>query len=144
MIREFKGNLFDSEAKIIGHGCNCLGLFGAGLALQMANRYPEMREEYMEECDAKRFNPGDVFFYKANDFWIANMATQYYPGRNAKIEYIIDSTQNLIDFALDNSIEKVSIPRLGSGIGGLAWDDVLQALEEEFGRHNVDIDIYYL
>lgn len=144
MIREFKGDMFMQNAELIFHGCNALGLFGAGVAKIMGEKYPELKEEYIELCNAKRFNPGEVLFYKTEDSWIANMCTQFYPGRNAKIEYIVDSMAGVLEFALDNDIKTVSGPRVGCGIGSLSWDDVLAALEEEFGRHQVDIDIYYL
>ncbi|AOZ63809.1 phosphatase [Rhodococcus phage Weasels2] len=151
MIREFKGNIFESRARIIAHGCNCVGLMGAGLAAQMSQRFPEMYKAYQKLCDDKEFNPGSCFLWSVewdseldHFYYIANLGTQFYPGRNAKMEYIKDSVAELLFQAHGLFIDRVAIPRLGCGIGGLAWDDVLLMLEEEFGRHNVDIDVYFM
>ena len=145
MIREIKGDLFDSDDAILAHGCNCKAAMFSGIAKSMAEKYPEMETQYNSLCNNNNFNPGDVFLYNYElGRYIANMGTQFLPGANAKVEYIVDSVASLLLIALTLNISKVSMCRVGSGVGGLAWDDVLQALEEEFGRHQVDIDIYYL
>ena len=34
------GNLFESNAQTIGHGCNTKGIMGAGIAREFKRRYP--------------------------------------------------------------------------------------------------------
>ena len=43
MIHYAKGDLFDTDHQIIAHGCNCRGGYGAGIAGQMAKKYPKAR-----------------------------------------------------------------------------------------------------
>ncbi|AWN04045.1 phosphatase [Rhodococcus phage Peregrin] len=144
MIREFKGDVFESGAPVIAHGCNTVGVMGAGIAKEIRKRYPEMHEMYVQKCDEQTFNPGDIYLHMEDGQYIANLATQKYPGRNAKIEYIVESVSRLVQWAERHQVSHIAMPRIGAGIGGLAWDDVLLALEVSNGSSTVDIHCYYL
>ena len=51
MVKLIKGNVFESNADIIAHGCNTMGGFGSGVAGQMAKIYPEVRQAYMSKYE---------------------------------------------------------------------------------------------
>lgn len=57
-----------------------------------------------------------------------NMATQDRPGPRARIEWVKDSAKLVAEFAQVHNIDRVAIPRIGCGIGGLEWADVRLAL----------------
>ena len=40
------GDLFDLGLPAIGHGCNCSGSMGAGIAVQFKRRFAAMYQEY--------------------------------------------------------------------------------------------------
>ena len=46
MIKLIEGNLFNTKANIICHQCNCQGIMGSGVALEVKNRYPKVYESY--------------------------------------------------------------------------------------------------
>lgn len=148
MLREIQGDVFESGAPVIAHGCNTVGVMGAGIAKEMRKRYPVMHERYQSMCDNQTFTTGGVFLYSVPEepLHIANLATQKYPGRNAKLEYIIDSMSKLVELCemYTPEISPIAMPRIGAGIGGLDWDDVVVALDENFGKSKVDIHCYYL
>ena len=48
MIKIIDGNLFDSKANFIVHQTNCLGVMGAGVALQVAEKFPHVEKEYLK------------------------------------------------------------------------------------------------
>jgi O-acetyl-ADP-ribose deacetylase (regulator of RNase III) len=146
MLREIQGDVFESGAPIIAHGCNTVGVMGAGIAKEMRNRYPLMHMRYQQMCDEQTFIPGHVFLYYVGgeDLHIANLATQKYPGRNAKLEYIEESMSKLIEFCETYNISTIAMPRIGAGIGGLDWKDVVVMLGKKFGDSKVDIHCYYL
>ena len=45
---EFRGDILESDADIICHQVNCSGVMKAGLAKQIAQRYPMVEKEYMD------------------------------------------------------------------------------------------------
>jgi ADP-ribose 1''-phosphate phosphatase len=46
-----KGNLFNAPSNaFLLHACNCLGSFGAGVALSFKNLYPRLYDQYHNEC----------------------------------------------------------------------------------------------
>ena len=58
MIKIVNGNIVSAKEQIIAHQVNCRGVMGAGLALQIRNKYSEVYEEYSEWWRAKYFNQG--------------------------------------------------------------------------------------
>ncbi|AWN04556.1 phosphatase [Rhodococcus phage Grayson] len=146
MLREIQGDVFESGAPVIAHGCNTVGVMGAGIAKEMRNRYPLMHMRYQQMCDDQIFLPGHMYLYTVvgKDLYIANLATQKYPGRNAKLEYIEESMAKLIQYCEKHNISPIAMPRIGAGIGGLDWKDVVVMLGQKFGDSTVDIHCYYL
>ena len=43
-------NLLEVKSGIICHQVNCIGAMGAGLALQIRNKWPNVFSEYREQC----------------------------------------------------------------------------------------------
>ena len=129
MIVEIKKqDLFDLENPIIGHGCNCLGSMGAGIARIFKERYPVNFVAYAKLCNEKKcYRPGGVLVsHESDGRIIANLATQFYPGPDAKLEWI---EQSLLAFE-KLGFEFIALPWIGCGIGGLNKEDVGMILEK--------------
>lgn len=137
------GNLFDLRLPAIGHGVNCKGAMGAGIALQMSIRFPDMHKAYRKECHAGNLRPGGIFVWGRNPV-VYNMATQLWPGANAKLEHIQSSLELVLEDALTYNIPEVGIPRIGAGIGGLTWNEVRSTIEAAAGDSPVRIIVVSL
>ena len=94
MVKYVKGDLFDSDADIFAHGCNCRGGFGSGIAGSMSRIYPKTRHEYLEKFEDEGWKLGDVQFVRvfspgSRDRVVANCATQdeYYPRDKCHANY---------------------------------------------------------
>lgn len=62
-----RGNILDeTDADALVNPVNCVGVMGAGLALQFRKRYPEMFQSYREACEASKMHVGRMWVYKAN------------------------------------------------------------------------------
>ena len=131
-MREVEGSLLSiaERGEAFGHGCNCEGVMG-GLAAKVERRWPAMAAEYRARCDDGTFTLGGVLPWLDEEtlVWIYNLATQQRPGPDAKIEAIADSVRAAIDHAQTNGVRTIYLPRIGSGIGGLDWDEVRATLE---------------
>jgi len=77
---EYTGNLFDSDAKALGHGVNTEGRMGAGIAVAFRNADPDMYEAYRQECWSGRLTAGGMFAYPSSGRWVYNIASQDLPG----------------------------------------------------------------
>jgi O-acetyl-ADP-ribose deacetylase (regulator of RNase III) len=108
----------------LGHGCNCAGAMGAGIAVVFRKRYPAMYREYRRRCAAGEFRPGDVFVWEAPDVVVYNLATQPVPGPTARLDAIEASVRAALADAEVRELPRLGIPRIGAGLGGLDWDDV--------------------
>ena len=69
------------DLPVVGHGCNCSGAMGAGIAVQFKRRFPEIYLEYRRRCADKTFMLGDVFVWTESTPVVYNLATQPRPGR---------------------------------------------------------------
>lgn len=143
-VVEKQGNLFDSDAGVIGHGVNCAGVMGKGIAVAFKEQYPDMYNEYRRLCWDNKLKPGGVFFYAASDRVIANLVSQDKPGPNARYSWAVESIRKAMDYANERHIKAVAIPRIGCGIGGLEWRQMYYELVSNFEDHPVTLEIWSL
>lgn len=148
MIRYVKGDLFNSGADIIAHGCNCVGGFGSGVAGQMVKIYPITRDHYIHKFENEGWKLGDVQFVAVEHIslwtsrYVANCATQkeYYPRDRVHADYeaIRKCMQQVKDFAKMHDLT-VAIPKIGAGLAGGDWKIIEQILEAVFQDYNVAV-----
>lgn len=145
MIIHKTGDLFDSDAPVIGHGINCFGAMRAGIATQFSNRYPDMYEWYKMLCKTRSIKPGNAYLWTPTEGpTVANIASQWRPGPDARYTWAVSGIRDVVDFCFDNDLEKFAIPRIGCGIGGLDWEVLERKLGREFGDSCVDIEVWTL
>ena len=148
MIIDTQGDLFDSRNKVIGQGCNCVGLMGAGVAKIVRDRHPIAFEKYKRAIEAGVYVPGYAQFVidHENDRCIYNLATQNQPGADAQLNWIFLAVANMFSHAMANGISHIAIPRIGSGIGGLRWEEVNDQLWEahDFMDFKGTLEVFYL
>ena len=127
-------DLFTVDAQAYAHGCNSLGVMGAGVALKVRLTYPDAYEQYKKYCKQKNYVKkelvGAAQLVTSTSPWIFNLFTQYEMGRHAQLEYVNSAFKEMFRLARMNSIETIAIPQIGAGIGGLVWEDVLYQIEK--------------
>lgn len=144
MLTEYTGNLFDSTADAIGHGVNCYGVMGAGIAKEFRRLLPDMYTQYKLFCDANLLYPSFVFPWQSRKKLILNIASQNAPGANAMMWALVDGVIRAIEITADTGRTSLALPRIGCGIGGLAWDHVKGELEYLDGHRGVSLEIWTL
>ena len=100
---------------------NCVGVMGAGLALQCKHRLPEVFKQYKK--DSSSWAPGHVHFYTHDVRPVILLAT--------KLHYAAPSRQSWIELGLINlkaklpkltqSTDIILLPPIGCGLGRLQW-----------------------
>lgn len=136
-IEYVTGDLFNNRvrAQALGHGCNCTGSMGTGIAVGFKDRYPAMFEEYRRRCKAKppEFTLGDVFLWREeNEPAVFNLGTQPRPGRGATYPVVEAALRAMREAADEAGIRSIAIPRIAAGYGGLSWKKVKALIEAAF------------
>ncbi len=138
------GDIFTTTLPAIGHGVNVRGLMGSGLAALVKKLAPSVEERYRTVCEAGELEPGaNLPLYSPElDRWILNLASQVEPGADARLELLEEAVRRGLLWARERELSGVALPRIGSGVGGLQWDDVhevLKALAAEYSDLAIEL-----
>lgn len=126
-----KGDIFAAEGlRAYAHGCNCAGAMGAGIAIEFKRRWPRMFEEYAARCADGRFGLGDVFVWTEEGHTIFNLGTQIHWRKKAQIPALAKSLAKTLELAAHAGLERIGLPRIGAGLGGLDWTRVKKVITE--------------
>jgi len=137
-----EGNIFSIDGVTsYAHGCNCKGAMGCGIAYQFKEKFPKMYNQYKKLCDIGKFLPGDVFNYKYDNGHIYNLGTQATWKENAKFEYIELSLIKMFELAKMDQVNKIALPTIGAGLGGLDWS-LVKIIIEKVSESYPNIDLY--
>jgi O-acetyl-ADP-ribose deacetylase (regulator of RNase III) len=134
MIKK-KGDLFTSTAQAIGHGVNCHGVMGSGIAVAFKEKFPRNYVSYRNACQTKMLQPGETIVFNEGGLFIFNIASQAQPGANATYPFLFSAAYDAAQQAVALGINRLAIPLIGCGIGGLEWkhaEKILLAVEGIF------------
>jgi len=138
---------------IIAHGCNCLGLMGAGVARAIRFTWPKAYSEYAFRCGQYDKNTrkdllGMVQISDVGDepktLFVANCFTQEECGSDgqvyASLEAIEEALNNVTAFAEHQHLPLYT-SKIGCGLGGLDWETQVEPILKEIAD-NTDVTIY--
>src|SRR5271155_44267 len=129
MITYAEGNLLNADAEALVNTVNTVGVMGKGIALMFKEAFPENFELYREACKGHGIEIGRVFPTERRDVmggpkWIINFPTKQHWRAPSRIEWIEQGLTDLRHFIEEYSIRSIALPPLGSGNGGLDWQQV--------------------
>ena len=136
------GNILTSEAKALVNTVNCEGFMGKGLAYQFKKMFPETNKSYMDICRQHKLKPGLLHSYYENDKLIINFPTKDKWRQKSKIEYIEDGMKTLLNLIEKENIKSIAIPPLGSGNGGLSWQEVKKIILNYTDKLDDDVNVF--
>lgn len=137
------GNLFEAPGlDAIGHGCNCAGAMGKGIAVEFKKRFPAMYREYKQRCADGTFGLGDVFFWEDGDARVFNLGTQKTWRSGAVMSAIEASVERMLAIAEERGVSRIGLPRVGAGLGGLKWSEVRNAIEAKAAGSKVELVVF--
>lgn len=143
-MRYKTGNLLDANTDALVNTVNTVGVMGKGIALQFKERYPYNYKVYAAACKAGEVKVGKMLVVKDRDFngekWIINFPTKTEWFKKSQYNYIEEGLQDLIAVIKTHNIKSIAIPPLGSGNGGLKWQNVKKIMDQYLG-HLKDVEI---
>ena len=145
------------ELSVIPHCCNNLGVMGAGVALQIKNKYPKLVEPYFKAAEISNGGLknwlGDVFFglHDTGKLLIANMIGQdgVRSDDNPKpVKYwaLLRAMQETLAYAGGCAFrgDKVVFhcPKFGSDLAGGKWELIEELIQECWVDRGHDVVVY--
>ncbi len=135
-------NLFDSKMQTLTNTVNCVGVMGAGIALEFKKRYPNMFKKYKEICNKKLLKTGMLQIFKEGDKLILNFPTKDDWRNPSQMSYLELGLQKLVNTYKDKGITSLAIPQLGCSNGGLDWKEVKPLMEKYLNQLDIPVEIY--
>lgn len=133
IIRYTTGDILRADAEAIVNTVNCVGIMGRGIALQFKNAFPINFRAYEAACKRDEVQPGKMFVFEThtltNPKYIINFPTKRHWREKSRMEDIDSGLVALAEEIRQRGIRSIAIPPLGSGLGGLNWEDVRPRIE---------------
>ena len=128
MIEYKTGDILAEDVEALVNTVNCVGIMGRGLALQFKNIFPANFKFYADACKREEVQPGRMLVFATdqmtNPRYIINFPTKRHWKGKSRIEDIEAGLVALAEEIRLRNIQSIAIPPLGSGLGGLDWDEV--------------------
>ncbi|MFZ4790501.1 MAG: macro domain-containing protein [Candidatus Competibacteraceae bacterium] len=141
-INIIEGSIFTSKCKTLVNTVNCVGVMGAGIALEYRLRYPDMYKKYVEICVKNQLSVGNLWLYKSDAKWILNFPTKKHWRYPSKKEYLNNGLKKFLETYESKGITTIAFPLLGTDKGGIDQDESLQIMKSHLNHISIDIEIY--
>lgn len=143
-------DLFSVDADLYVCPTNSRGIFGAGLALEFAKRWPHILEPYRQDCQAGMVSGGDVrparlglgpSGYRAMGGLWATKEDTHQPSRMEWVLRGAEILHHLLMVPCFTPRRRVVCPAVGCGLGGLEWARVRDTMIFIFDTAHAPADI---
>ena len=143
-IKYTKGNIFTSKCQTLVNTVNCVGIMGAGIALEFKYRYPEMFEKYAKFCEEKLIQVGKLWVYEVpnGNQKVLNFPTKQHWKYPSKYEYLEKGLKKFLETYKEKGITSIAFPMLGALNGGLDPGKVLDLMHQYLEFCDIPIEIY--
>ena len=142
MLKYTETTVFNTNAQAIVNTVNCVGVMGAGLALEFKLRFPQMYTDYVSRCKNKEIKVGKVNLYHDEYTpYIINFPTKNHWKYPSNLQWIEAGLVDFVQHYLEWGITSVAFPKLGCDRGGLNWSDVKLLLEKHL-NNLPNLDVY--
>lgn len=151
-----RGDIFKSGASILVNPVNCVGVAGAGLALEFKRRYPLNHAAYVWACENRLLDAEDGRLHIFSGALergaprdhpvIINFPTKRH-WRDKSTIWIVQAglcrlRRALDDLANGDPETTVAMPALGCGLGGLRWGEVRHSIKSHLGGAIAQVTVF--
>ncbi len=149
MIYPVAGDILFSKAQVLAHGVAPFDPMDHGLRLALHKRYPVMHKEFHHWCHRHNPTPGEAWLWCAgNDRCVANLLTQEtLPGHahhagKATLSHVNHALHALERLLRKGTYTSLALPRLATGVGNQAWDDVWPLIQNRLEGLDIPVIVY--
>lgn len=138
-----------SGKKIVTHVCNNRSGWGKGFVVAVSARWPLPESEYRAWSRTTGFRLGAVqFVHVEQNIWVANMVAQNGYGTTSgptPLDY--DALKECLTKVGEHAVRvaaSVHMPRIGTGLGGGRWEDIVLVLDQTLIARGITTTVYDL
>ncbi len=149
MIKEVEGDILLTKAEAFAHGVAIDDDFKHGLSLQLKEMWPSMYKDFRHFCKTHPPKEGDVWSWKGPGTpVIFNIFTQSAPPMKggipskASLSHVNHGLKNLVKELSHQKISSLAITKIGTGIGGLDWNEVKATIQKDLSGFEGKIFVY--
>jgi O-acetyl-ADP-ribose deacetylase (regulator of RNase III) len=144
-IKYMTGDLLQAPEQYLLHGCNSMGIMGAGVAKLIRNKWPNAYDDYSMTYNSYGLTLGSIIPSKQPDGKIIlNAITQETYGRTGiHVSYwAVSNVMRQLNRWADKEMKFVAMPQLGAGLGGGDWNVIEAIIENEAKNFQPVVYIY--
>ncbi|MFZ3231455.1 MAG: macro domain-containing protein [Pseudobdellovibrio sp.] len=149
MIYEVTGDILKTKAGAIAHGIASNDHFNQGLALSLKENWPSLAKDFRHYCHTQNPKAGTVWSWMGSDGKkIINLLTQEAADsekqnpHKATLQNVAHALKQLKIEIEKDKIKSIAIPKLATGVGGLAWEDVRDLIYKNLNESSANVYIY--
>lgn len=137
-------NIFKSNCQTLVNTVNCVGVMGAGIALEFKYRYPEMFERYVKLCNEHHIQIGKLWIYNVpnKNNKVLNFPTKNHFKYPSKYEYIEKGLERFLETYKEKGVESIAFPMLGARNGGLDPEKIEKIMCSYLDKCEIPVEIY--
>ncbi len=148
MIHEVSGDILLTKAQAIAHGIAPNDHFDQGLALALREKWPMMVKDFRHYANQCHPKPGEMWAwggFNARVFCLMTQEGDHSHGNKpsqattANVNHCLRRLQHELE---KGEIKSLALPRLATGVGGLAWAEVLPLIQSHLGSLNIPVFVY--
>lgn len=134
MIEFVRGDILKAPVEALVNTVNSVGFMGRGIALQFKKAFPRNNAEYVAAVKRGEVAPGRMLVHRTQNLsgpaYVINFPTKRHWRGPSRLEDIRLGLDALVGVVREFNISSLAIPPLGSGLGGLNWEDVRPLIVE--------------
>jgi O-acetyl-ADP-ribose deacetylase (regulator of RNase III) len=149
MIRYVSGDLLVGDLPVIAHGVAPNDPFNQGLAHSLREQFPAMYKDFRHYCQTSHPKEGGLWTWGgAGGRRVVALFTQGgawghggHPGR-ASTANVNHALKALAQEVRQEGWRQIALPRLASGVGALAWEEVKPQIERHLGDLDSEVLVF--
>jgi O-acetyl-ADP-ribose deacetylase (regulator of RNase III) len=152
MFHEVSGDILLTGAAAIAHGVSPNDDFHSGLALSLRERWPAMYKDFRHHCHTNHPKAGEIWAWAGvgpnGPIRIVCLLTQdaaYGHGAKpgpASTDHVNHALRKLARYLKDEKVSSVALPEIGTGVGGLSWDNVYPLIKTQLRDLAIPVIVY--
>jgi O-acetyl-ADP-ribose deacetylase (regulator of RNase III) len=131
MIKFVSGDILKTKSHYLAQGVAIESpeSLGTGLALKVSTKWPDAQKHFKQFTRSQNFLGGDIFVVRTTKsrpgiIYIGTQPDMYH----ASLSYLNRGLRKLARYCEKHEIESVSLPKIGTGLGKLDWEEEVKPL----------------
>lgn len=147
MIKYIKEqDILKAKTQVIVSSVTTAGAMAEGLSAQVARAYPDVEAEYKAALDQGSLDIGKVWAVQPQSasYIVVLFPTSKEASRKSDLDYIQKGLFSLQEVIKGHGWKSIAMPKLGTAVGGLEWDDVKELIVNTFlcDMDDIELQIY--